>query len=59
KHGIMPRLYIMLAVPTETVEDFTETQDMLHRMEDPPFMYMRFVPYPGTPFTTSWYRTTG
>lgn len=49
KHGIMPRLYIMLAVPTETPEDFKQTQDMLRQMEDPPFMYMRFVPYPGTP----------
>ena len=49
RHGIMPRLYIMLAVPSETPADFKETQDMLRKMEDPPFMYMRFVPYPGTP----------
>ena len=49
KNGIAPRIYIMLAVPTETVEEFKETQAFLKSMDNPPFMYMRFVPYPGTP----------
>ena len=49
KNGIVPRVYIMLAVPTETMDDFNETQSFLKSMDNPPFMYMRFVPYPGTP----------
>jgi anaerobic magnesium-protoporphyrin IX monomethyl ester cyclase len=49
KHHIMPRIYIMEAVPTETLEDFNATRELLHTMGDTPYFYMRFVPYPGTP----------
>jgi len=49
KYGIVPRIYIMLAVPTETAEDFKQSQELLRKLDNAPFMYMRFVPYPGTP----------
>ena len=49
RHRIMPRIYIMEAVPTETLEDYNLTRDLLHKMGDTPYFYMRFVPYPGTP----------
>jgi radical SAM superfamily enzyme YgiQ (UPF0313 family) len=49
KHRIVPIIYIMEAVPTETMEDFNLTQQLLHKLDDPPFEYGRFVPYPGTP----------
>jgi anaerobic magnesium-protoporphyrin IX monomethyl ester cyclase len=49
KYRIIPHIYIMEAVPTETIEDFKLTQKLLHKLDDPPFTYARFVPYPGTP----------
>lgn len=49
KHRIMPHIYIMEAIPTETVEEFNLTRELLHQLDDPPFAYARFVPYPGTP----------
>jgi radical SAM superfamily enzyme YgiQ (UPF0313 family) len=49
KYNIKPIIYIMEAIPTETVEDFELTQQLLHTLDDPPFEYARFVPYPGTP----------
>jgi radical SAM superfamily enzyme YgiQ (UPF0313 family) len=38
----------MVALPTETVEDFKASQELLERLDQPPFMYNHFVPYPGT-----------
>lgn len=49
RHRMMPRIYIMEAVPTETMEDYQATRELLHRMGDTPYFYMRFVPYPETP----------
>ena len=49
RHHILPRIYIMEAVPTETLEDFKATKELLHKMGDTPYFYMRFVPYPETP----------
>jgi anaerobic magnesium-protoporphyrin IX monomethyl ester cyclase len=49
KYHIMPSVYIMEAVPTETLEDFNLTQQLLHKLDDPQFWYARLVPYPGTP----------
>ncbi|ADJ25356.1 Radical SAM domain protein [Dehalogenimonas lykanthroporepellens BL-DC-9] len=49
KYRISPRLYIMEALPTETIEDFNLTRDFLKKLDNPPFLYMRFVPYAGTP----------
>jgi radical SAM superfamily enzyme YgiQ (UPF0313 family) len=48
KHKIMPRLYIMVGLPTETLEDFRLTNDLLERLDHPPYTYMRYTPYPGT-----------
>ena len=49
KYKIAPRLYIMEGVPTETIEDFVLSQDLMDRLDKPPYLYMKFVPYPGTP----------
>lgn len=49
KHRIIPRIYIMGALPTETLEDFNLTQKLLKEMDNPPYLYMRYVPYAGTP----------
>jgi radical SAM superfamily enzyme YgiQ (UPF0313 family) len=49
KHKIAPRLYIMEGLPTETIEDFDLTHKLLKKLDDPPYLYMRFVPYAGTP----------
>ena len=48
KHGIMPRLYLIHGLPTETAEDFNMTQDLLKRLDYPPYTLGRFIPYPGT-----------
>lgn len=49
KYKILPRLYIMHGVPTETTDDFWMTQELLERLDNPPYQYMRFIPYPETP----------
>ena len=49
EYHVMPHVYIMEALPTETIEDFNLTRQLLHKLDDPPFTYARFVPYPGTP----------
>ncbi len=48
KYKITPRVYIMEGVPTETIEDFEMTRKLLRRLDNPPYIYMRFVPYPGS-----------
>ena len=48
KYKITPRLYIMEGVPSETLEDFELTHRLLERLDNPPYIYMRFVPYPGS-----------
>jgi radical SAM superfamily enzyme YgiQ (UPF0313 family) len=47
KHRIVPTLFVMYALPTETIEDFKKTHQLLERLDHPPYMYMKFVPYPG------------
>ncbi|MEN8615504.1 radical SAM protein [Dehalogenimonas sp. THU2] len=49
KYKISPRLYILHALPTETIEDFAQTHELMERLDFPPYLYMHFVPYPGTP----------
>ncbi len=49
KYGIEPSIYIMEAIPTETMEDFNLTRQLLHKLDDPPTAWGRFIPYPGTP----------
>ena len=48
KHKIRTSVYIMYGFPTETAEDFTATQDMLGRLDNPHYMYNRFIPFPGS-----------
>ena len=49
KHKITPTIGILYGLPTETIEDFKLTQELLERLDNPPYLYMKFVPYPGTP----------
>jgi len=48
KAGIRTSVYIMYGFPTETVTDFQATQRMLKDLDDPYYMYNRFVPFPGS-----------
>ncbi len=48
KHRIIPTLFMMYGYPTETVADFKESLDFMERLDYPPYLYMKFVPYPGT-----------
>ncbi len=48
RHKIMPRLYFIAELPTETVEEFKETQDLIKRLDKPPYQYMPYMPFPGT-----------
>ena len=48
KYKILPRIYIIAGLPTETVEDFSLTQQLIKRLDTPPYQYMMYLPYPGT-----------
>ncbi|MGI2336916.1 MAG: B12-binding domain-containing radical SAM protein [Dehalogenimonas sp.] len=48
KHKIRTSAYIIYGYPTETVEDFEATHEMLKRLDNPYYMYNRFVPFPGS-----------
>ncbi|XUX00942.1 MAG: radical SAM protein [Dehalogenimonas sp.] len=48
KHRIIPTIFMYYGYPTETVADFKESLDLLRRLDDPPYLYMKFVPYPST-----------
>jgi radical SAM superfamily enzyme YgiQ (UPF0313 family) len=48
KNKIRASLYIVHGFPTETVEDFKATHDMLARLDNPYYLYNRFRPLPGT-----------
>jgi len=48
KHGIRTSAYILYGIPTETIEDFKATHAMLGRLDNPYYMYNRFVPFPGS-----------
>ncbi|MEL7563200.1 radical SAM protein [Dehalogenimonas sp. 4OHTPN] len=48
KHKIRTSVYIIYGYPTETVEDFNATHEMLKRLDNPYYMYNRFVPFPGS-----------
>jgi len=48
RHKIRTSVYIMYGYPTETVEDFQATHEMLKRLDNPYYMYNRFVPFPGS-----------
>jgi len=48
RSGIRTSVYIMYGFPTETADDFKATQAMLSRLDNPYYMYNRFVPFPGS-----------
>ncbi|PPD58688.1 B12-binding domain-containing radical SAM protein [Dehalogenimonas etheniformans] len=48
KAKIRTSVYIIYGFPTETIEDFKATHEMLGRLDDPYYMYNRFVPFPGS-----------
>lgn len=48
KHKIAPVAYLMAGLPTETVEDFTMTFELLRRLDFLNYEYMIYRPYPGT-----------
>lgn len=48
KYGIGPRVYVMVALPTETLEDFNATLAMLKRLRFLSCEIMVYRPYPGT-----------
>ncbi|APV43958.1 Radical SAM superfamily enzyme YgiQ, UPF0313 family [Dehalogenimonas formicexedens] len=48
KHHIRTSVYIIYGYPTETVDDFQATHEMLKRLDNPYYMYNRFVPFPGS-----------
>ncbi len=48
KHNILPKIYLISELPTETIEDFEKTQALLKRLDNPPYQYVSYLPYPGT-----------
>ncbi|PPD57728.1 B12-binding domain-containing radical SAM protein [Dehalogenimonas etheniformans] len=48
KQRIIPTLFIQYGFPTETAEDFKETLEFIKRLDNPPYLFMKFVPYPKT-----------
>ena len=48
KHKIGPGIYLMAGLPTETVEDFTMTLQLLKKLHFQSYEYMIYRPYPGT-----------
>jgi len=48
KQRIIPTIFMYYDIPTETVEDFEASLNILERFDRPPFLYMKFVPYPDT-----------
>ena len=48
KYKIGPAIYLMAGLPTETVEDFTMTLQLLKKLDFSNYEYMIYRPYPGT-----------
>ena len=48
KYKILPRVYLVGGLPTETVEDFSMTQRLIRRWGTPPYQYVMYLPYPGS-----------
>ncbi len=49
RHKIMPIAYFMAGIPTETLEDFKMTLELIKRLDILGYQYMIYRPYPGTP----------
>ncbi|XUW99616.1 MAG: radical SAM protein [Dehalogenimonas sp.] len=48
KYKILPKLYLISELPTETVADFEATKNLIEELGNPPYQYVSFLPYPGT-----------
>src|SRR5208283_2743744 len=48
KYHIRIVLYFIYGFPTETVDDFQATQDLIRRLDNPSYLYSRFIPIPGS-----------
>jgi radical SAM superfamily enzyme YgiQ (UPF0313 family) len=48
KHKIIPTLFLMYGYPTETVEDFNGSLNLIKHLDNPPYLFMKFVAYPQT-----------
>lgn len=48
KYKILPKLYLISELPTETVADFEATKNLIKELGNPPYQYVSFLPYPGT-----------
>jgi radical SAM superfamily enzyme YgiQ (UPF0313 family) len=48
KYKIIPTLFFMYGYPTETVKDFKMSLDLIKRLDNPPYLFMKFLPYPQT-----------
>jgi len=51
KHKIRTTVYLMYGVPNEVTEDFRASHELLKRLDNPYYMYHRYVPFPGS----AWY----
>ena len=48
KNHLVPTLFMMYGYPNETKTNFEETIAFITRLDNPPYLLMRYVPYPGT-----------
>ena len=48
KYRIRTTCYVLYGLPTETVDDFNQTQALLKRLDNPYYFLNRFVPFPGS-----------
>jgi anaerobic magnesium-protoporphyrin IX monomethyl ester cyclase len=48
KHKITPTVFVNYGYPSETEADFNETLDLLKRLDQPPTLFLKNVPYPGS-----------
>ncbi len=48
RHKIIPTLFVNYGYPSETAADFQETLDLLVRLDQPPVLFLKYIPFPGT-----------
>lgn len=48
KYKILPKLYLISELPTETIDDFEATKRLIKELGNPPYQYVSYIPYPGT-----------
>lgn len=48
RHKIIPTLLVNYGYPTESAADLQETLDLLVRLDQPPVLFLKYIPFPGT-----------